>query len=216
MCTKIRNGLSITVLFSIFSACATTNYYTAQTLKQGEKALSPGVDNVLLYESDTGDYTFGMTPSLGYVHGLPWRLETGLRLYVPYVLEGMVRRQLNPNRFSALDLSANLHFGIRYFFDNREAEIVDQYLKPGVTISKNIKGWQPFLSYYRILPQYRTGRQSGDHRPFNSVISTGIALPFGQDQIFPEINYQFRGAKVQKGIFFFGIGVRSFITKLKK
>ncbi len=142
-------------VFLFISACAKANYYSAQTLKRGERVLSPAIDNLFLYKTATKKYTFGMTPSFGYVHGLPYRFEAGLRLYLPYVLEGMVRRQLNPRDFELFEVSANMHFGIRYLFNEDEAEVVDKYLKPGLTVSKEINRYQPYLGYCRLIPEYQ-------------------------------------------------------------
>jgi len=212
---KFKYFVIFVILILLISNCATSNYYTAQTLKKGEKALSPGFDNIFLYDTKDKDNTFFFSPSFGYIHGLPYRFETGLRLYFPYVLEGMVRHQLNPSSFKAFDISANLHFGIRYYFDNDDAEIFDEYIKPGLTISKDINQYQPFISYYRMYPEYNTGEEENFNNFINSVFAFGLAIPYKDNLIIPEINYQYRDSNLDEGLFFIGIGIRSFLNKKK-
>jgi hypothetical protein len=211
----IKYFAAFIILILLVSKCATSNYYTAQTLKKGEKALSPGFDNLFLYDMKDKDNTFGFSPSFGYIHGLPHRFETGLRYYFPFVLEGMVRNQLNPPSFKTFDISINLHVGIRYYFDDDGVNIFDEYIKPGLTISKEICEYQPFISYYRMYPEYSIGDEETTKTYMNSVFAFGLAIPYKNDFIIPEINYQCRISNLSEGAFFIGIGIRTFINKKK-
>jgi len=50
--TSLKFISLLSTLFILLVHCATSNYYTAQTLKENESALSPGVDNILMYKSE--------------------------------------------------------------------------------------------------------------------------------------------------------------------
>ncbi|MDZ7340447.1 MAG: hypothetical protein ONB27_03750 [candidate division KSB1 bacterium] len=133
----------------LFLVCiATTNYYTARTLNRGEKVFTPGWDNLLLVglgDKDDGKrWRFFLTPSLGLAVGVGSRVETGLRWYFPYLFEGALRMQLNPPSFRAFDVSANCHVVGPF--------LMPPLLKYGATISREIRGSQPFLSYYQYYP----------------------------------------------------------------
>jgi len=127
----------------------------------------------------------------------------------------MLRHQINSSSFSVFDISANLHFGIRYYFNKTDAELLDKYIKAGLTISKEINDYQPFLSYYRMYPEYRFGESENTKDYANSVIAFGLAIPYKNDLVIPEINYQFHGSDLSNGILFFGLGIRAFIKDNK-
>ena len=107
--------------------CATSNYYTAQTLEQGQTAMTPGVDNLLWIVDDEGivEKDLYFSPSFGIVTGLPYRLETGIRLY-PYILEASLRHQINPRSFKDFDMSINGHMGV--IFGDKDKPISDPYI----------------------------------------------------------------------------------------
>ena len=86
----------IPLFIIIINGCVTTNYYTAQTLEAGETVLTPGVDNLIWIENDgkVVDKHLTFSVSLGVATGLPWRLETGIRGYFPYIYEANIRHRL--------------------------------------------------------------------------------------------------------------------------
>ncbi len=99
------------IISSIFYGCvATTNCYTAKTLRKHQRALTPGLDYIAFWNSH--EFLLSLPiPSLGIAYGLTDNLEIGLRGYFPYTLESSFRVQLNPKSFSFFDISGNLHFG---------------------------------------------------------------------------------------------------------
>lgn len=176
--------------------------------------MNPGFDNLFLYDNQDNDHVFSFTPSLGYVHDLPWIFETGIKVYFPYALEGMLRNQLTPRSFSAFDLSANLHYGLHYFIGDDELDVWDQYLKYGVTISKEVAWIQPFLSYYKFMPLTRDRYflDSDADYCINSNISAGLAIVIDNNySVIPEINYLVSNSDFSEGLLFFGIGLRVFM-----
>lgn len=186
----------------MFSCIATTNYYTARTLNRGETVFTPGWDNLLLVscaDEDEGKrWHFFLTPSLGLAAGVGYRMETGLRWYFPYVFDATFRVQLTPRSFRAFDLSVNGH-------------VVGPFLMPplfkyGATLSKEIRGWQPFLSYYQYYPM--RDRDGWDDFKTLPVLCFGLAIPFKQQLIIPEINYQFEADEFSRGYFLCSLGFR--------
>ena len=208
---KFKKIFLIVLMALFINRCATSNYYTAKTLKPDESAMNPGLDNLFLYDTDEGDHAFSFTPSLGYIHGLPWRFETGAKIYFPYALEVMLRNQLTPRSFNSFDLSANLHYGLRYFIGKDEIDVWDQYLKYGMTISKEIAWIQPFLSYYRFIPLTRDRYFLDSDKDYyiDSNFSAGLAIFSDKDYlVIPEINYQLTNSDFSEGLLYFGIGLR--------
>ncbi len=210
-----NSALRIFYIFSlalILSNCITTNYYTARTLEQGKTVMTPGVDNLIWIEEDEGivkkDVAF--TPSLGIATGLPWRFETGIRFYFPYVLEANLRQQLNPRTFKWFDLSANFHMGV-CFVDDFE-DISEPYYKYGFTISKEILTLQPYLGYY-LNNSFLMNGDSDDLSDY-TVICFGLAIPFKGNLIFPEWNY-YRNEDGDGGFFSFGLGIRASLNESK-
>jgi len=216
--TVLKSIICLLIILVFLSSCATSNYYTAQTLKKDEQVLSPGIDNIFMYNPEKKDGISGLSPSFGYIHGLPYRFETGIRIFFPFGLEGMLRHQLNPPSFTVFDISSNLHFGARYYINDRNSRFANSYLKAGLTISKEISNSQLYLGYYRIFEKYVYHVYYDTENPpkqFDSVLSVGIATWRKGKMIFPEINYQFNSSDISNGILQFGFGFRIFINKKK-
>jgi len=192
------------------TGCVTTNYYTGRTLEQGETVLTPGVDNLIWIEKDEGvvekDISFSI--SFGVATGLPWRFETGIRGYFPYIYEANLRHQINPRSFEWFDISANFHMGV--VFSEDFDELSSPYYKFGLTLSKEIERFQPYISYY-INPNYRSQSDWDDISEY-SIICFGLAIPFKNDLIFPECNY-YTSNHGENGFFTFGIGLRASLGK---
>ena len=196
----------------IFSAgCITSNYYTARTLKQGKTVLNPGVDNLILITKEEGIVTrhLSFMPSLGFARGLPWRFETGLRAYFPFVLEANLRHQLNPGSFDWFDISANLHVGAA--LSEKLNNISTLYYKYGITISKKVFTVEPYYGYYFAMAH---PTESGLNGTSTSTVCFGLAIPYKSDLIFPEFNY-YKNNDEDKGYFAFGIGLRTPLRKPK-
>jgi len=200
----------LTILFiALLTSCATTNYYTAKTLDTGEKAVSAGADNlILVYRSNRGKLlsTIGFTPSFGYVQGLPIRLETGVKIFWPYAIEGILRHQINKDTFKYFDVSANLHYGAYYHITGSEIDIISRNTKYGLTVSKEVNELQPFISYYRYNPKISL---PSTNNTITSVVTIGLGFPFRDSYLFPEINYLIKNDNINDGMLFFGMGVRS-------
>jgi hypothetical protein len=202
-CHRVLALMSLLML----SCIATTNYYTARTLNRGEKVFTPGWDNLLLVscaDKEEGQrWHFFLTPSLGLAVGVGYRLETGLRWYFPYVFDAAFRMQLTPRSFRAFDASVNGH-------------VVGPFLMPpvfkyGATVSREIRGWQPFLSYYQYYPM--RDRDEWDDFKTLPVLCFGMAIPFEQQLIVPEINYQFEANEFSRGYFLCSLGFRILLPK---
>jgi hypothetical protein len=185
----------------------TTNYYTAQTLDQGETVITPGVDNLIWIEKhgEVIEKHIAFSVSLGVATGLPWRFETGIRGYFPYIYEANIRHQINPKSFKAFDISANFHCGIG--ITEKFRSISQPYIKYGITVSKEISSIQPYLSYY-LTKDYIFIIENNFGEPANySILCFGVAIPFKTDLIFPECNY-YVAPEGLNGFFSIGIGVR--------
>ncbi|MBN2425452.1 MAG: hypothetical protein JXR46_11910 [Calditrichaceae bacterium] len=204
----------ISIAFSFyFFGCATTNYYTAQTLEQGQMALTPGIDNLILVVDDDENIEkdAAFTPSLGIATGLPYRFETGIRAYIPYILEANLRHQLNPRTFKYFDLSINGHMGV--VFSDEFSSVSDPYFKYGLTLSKEIGAFQPFVSYY--FNKSYVFRDESDGAVDYKIICFGLAFRHKGNLIIPEFNY-YKQDYVSKGILSFGIGIRAILRKPNK
>ncbi len=189
----------------LFYGCAaTTNCYTAKTLKRSEKVLTPGFD-FLAYMDENGKIKLNtktfVFPSFGAAFGLPYRFEAGLRGYISSTVEASLRWQVNPEKFDLFDFSCNMHVGMIAF--------EYPYSKIGVTIGKEISKFQPFLSYYH----YDYIEEFFDNDDFfsNGVICFGIGIPFKKDLIVPEINYLLKDDYTGNGAAFFSIGIRGML-----
>lgn len=196
----------------IFTGCMTTNYYTGRTLEKGKAAITPGLDNLILFKENGGNIQKKLffSPSLGYARGLPLNFETGIRVYFPYVLEANIRNQLNPRTFDLFDVSANFHTGI--IFAKGFEEVSHPYFKYGLTISKEIATVQPYLSYY--FNKGFMDENNSDALSDFPTICFGLAIPYKDDLIFPEFNY-YKNRRGGNGIISFGIGLRASLRRAK-
>jgi len=203
----LRKVLLLLVVSSLFYRCiATTNCYTARTLKNGDRVMTPGFDFLACMDYD-GNIQINkstiLIPSLGIAFGLPYHFEAGIRGYFPYTLESSLRWQVNPISFNLFDISCNLHFGTIQ---------IDKcpYTKLGMTISKELFKFQPFVSYY----QYNYKRfffDEDDMYLSKDVVSFGIGIPFKNDLILPEINYMLKNDIIKKETAYFSIGIRAML-----
>ncbi|MHB2153580.1 hypothetical protein ACX8XN_04175 [Calditrichota bacterium GD2] len=201
------------LIFILLPSCITTNYYTARTLKKGEKKIVAGADNLVWMTEEEGfiKKQLAFSPSLGIAAGLPHRFEAGIRAFFPYLFEANVRYQLPPRIFKWFDMSVNLHSGI--LFEEHFKDYSEPYFKYGFTISKEIRSIQPYFSYY--LNKNFMIHSESEEFPDYSVFTFGIALPiFEGDMLFPEFNYlvnQWGG----KDFITFGIGLRASLNRRK-
>jgi hypothetical protein len=202
--------IQIGIVLALLTGCVTTNYYTGQTLEEGETVLTPGIDNLLWITEDDGvvEKNLAFSISFGVAAGLPWRLETGIRGYFPYTYEANVRHQINPRSFDWFDLSANFHAGVT--FTEKFEDLSPPYYKYGFTLSKEIKNFQPFISYY-WNKSYLVEKDSDDFSDY-SIICFGLAIPFRHDLIIPECNY-YTNHDGGRGFFTIGIGLRAFLNR---
>jgi len=208
-----KSGILIFLILILWkSACITTNYYTARTLNKGETVMVSGLDNLFLILDEGGivEKHLYFTPSVGFATGLPWRLETGMRFYLPYTLEANLRHQLNPRSFQWFDISFNFHSGI-YFADEYK-KISSANFKFGFTISKEIFRWQPYISYY-LYKNYQP-ENNPDYSSDYTIVCFGIAIPFEDNLIFPEWNY-LKNEHGDFGYYTFGLGFRVPLKKTK-
>jgi hypothetical protein len=203
------------VVSTLYGCVATSHYYTARTVEENTFAFGIGADDIAI---ESADQTIEVSkkavliPSIAIAYGLPYRLETGLRWYPPRFLEGSLRYQINPPTFHIVDGSINLTFA--HLFGGYS------YLRYGISISKNIHEFEPFVhySFYNFL-----GADKGDFSDSfisgaiddfisnNRSIGFGVALPIRKAKLFPEVDYQYFDNDIDKGLWRFGVGICVYI-----
>jgi len=193
-------------MICLLGCMATTNYYTGRTLEKGKMMISYGMDNIITQKTDDG-FSFNknmpFSPSLGFALGLPYRFEAGLRWYFQKTFEGSIRWQINPREFKYFNISTNLHYG--------SFHLAAEYLKYGLTVSKQFGRFEPFVSHY----WYANGETNSISDPdlsdmwkTNRVISTGIAIGVKEGYIIPEINYQFISGNFNDALVLYSLGFK--------
>jgi hypothetical protein len=206
----------ILILFLCSGCVVTSNYYTGRTLSEGKFAFAMGADDIILKSTEKSNEITKknpFTPSIILSYGLPLRLETSLRYIPTKFFEGGLRFQVNPYSFDVVDGSLNLHYG--YFITSYS------YLKYGVTLSKNISDFEPYVHYsaYHFINTQNvdlsSGFLSGATEEFingNRSVGIGLGIPLKKAMIFPEINYQYYGSSTKSGLIHFGIALRTYIN----
>jgi hypothetical protein len=212
----MRLGIVILAAF-ILTLCgcvASSNFYSGRTLEEGTYSVGFSADDIALKSSDKSiEVNKGrpFAPSFNGAVGLPWRLEFGMRYYPVNFVELVLREQINPRSFEILDASANCHFGMLLGGYS--------YLKYGVTVSKEIHGFEPYvhIAAYRFAGStgsiFDNSFVSGVASVFineNREVGLGLALPLKQGKLYPEVNYQYFGGDLSHGLWHFGIGIRVF------
>ena len=199
----------------VLTGCvASSNFYSGRTLEENKLSIGFGADDILLKSSDnTLTVSKGppFAPSIIAAYGLPLRLEVGLRYYPINFVEVALRHQVNPRSFDFVDLSLNLQYALQ--FGNYS------YLKYGVTLSKNIHEFEPYVHYsaYQYIgattaifdDTFITGPVE-TYVNSNRSVGFGIALPVQKAKFYQEVNYQYFGGDISQGIWHFGIGFRVF------
>lgn len=155
-----------------------------------------GFDNIIIQSMEEGKLLkkeMPLTPSVGLAYGLPYRFEIGIRTYMFITLEGLLRYEITPKTFKYFDLSANLHYGVTPSFT---------YLKYGLTLSKEIYKFEPFVNYfyYQDVKEYFNG---------NNVIGFGLAIPIPHAKVILEMNYPHPTDDSSTGFIIYNIGIRS-------
>lgn len=154
-----------------------------------------------------------LLPAIMMSYGLPLRLETSLRFMPKRFFDGILRFQVNPPSFDLIDCSINTHYG--YIIDSYS------YLKYGITISKNIHEYEPYLNYslYKFVNtqghDLTGGILTGATQNFiddNRSLGFGIGIPLRKAKLFPELNYQHYGKEYGNGIIHFGVGFRLYLN----
>jgi hypothetical protein len=205
-------GLFMLLSWLLGGCVASSNYFTGRTLEEGKLSIGAGADDVVIKSSDSSvsvskDGAFA--PWFGAAYGLPLRLELGVRYFPVNFVEVSLRHQVNPLTFDVVDFSLNLHYAVQFAGYS--------YLKYGVTLSKNISEFEPYVHYaaYHFMGStasvFNDGFLSGASGKFidnNRSIGFGIALPLRQAKIFPEVNYQYFGGDMKHGVWHVGIGIR--------
>ena len=205
--------VSVFVIVLLLSGCvASSNFYSGRTLEEGKVAIVAGADDIALKSSDPSisvEKGKAFVPSLGSAIGLPWRFELGARWYPTHLIEVSARHQVNPRDWDVVDASLNLHYALLFGGYS--------YLKYGVTVSKNIAEFEPYVHYagYHFLGAttaiFDDSFLAGAEEVFinnNQSVGFGIGLPLRSAKFFPEVNYQFFGNDIKHGLWHFGIGLR--------
>ncbi|HOV99158.1 MAG TPA: hypothetical protein PK595_06265 [Bacteroidota bacterium] len=202
------------LLIVTFCGCvATSNYYSGRTLEKNKLLVGVGADEIAIISTNK-DITVSrdspFMPSIMFAYGLPLRLEAGLRYSPTHFLEGTLREQLNPRSFDIFDCSLNLSY----------AALIGgySYLKYGATVSKNLKGFEPYVHYasYHFMGATKDdfvdsfiSSMTDEFFNNNHSIGCGIIIPLIQGaRICPEANYQYYGNRLSDGLWHFGIAIR--------
>jgi len=202
--------IGLLVVIQLTGCFATSNYYTGKTAEQGDKVITAGFDNIVIQDTETGEIAkmdMPFTPTFGLAFGLPLRFELGLRWYFLRTLEADLRWQATPRSFKPFNLSLNLHAGLW--------EFETSYLKYGATISKEIRKFEPALSFYEYeyrgsfdLEEELFGDGSHDFRVKTQVLSLGLAYHVPHAILIPEANYQYSPGHINAGVIYYGLGIR--------
>ena len=204
--------LIVAGVLALNGCVATSNFYSGRTLEENKFSIGFGADDIVLKSSDksvTVSKDGPLAPSIIAAYGLPLRLEIGMRYYPVNFVEASLRHQVNPRSFNVIDLSLNLHYALRLGGYS--------YIKYGVTLSKNIDEFEPYIHYsaYRFVGAttsiFDDSFISGAAETFvnnNRSVGFGIALPVRRAKLYPELNYQYFGGDFSHGLWHFGIGVR--------
>jgi hypothetical protein len=214
---KIKFRISIVLLSIIFiSGCLITpHYYSGKTLKPGKKSLTFAANSIIIGSNHDGinieDDNITISPQVGLTYGLPYRFEMGVQYFPPQLLEARLRWQINPENFKYFDASLDGTFGKASYLE---------YFKYGVTISKDIMFFAPYVYYSKNNVQSVKNESDDSFQGFvndlfaeifniSSDVGFGIAinLPHGAT-LYPEINYQIYDNNFEEGIFSIGAALR--------
>jgi hypothetical protein len=199
-------------LATLYGCVTSSNFYTGRTLEEKKFSIGIGADDIILKSSEESisiSKKKPMTPSISLAYGLPWRLEVSLRYFPTHFIESTLRGQINPQSFDIFDCSLNLSY----------AALIGgySYLKYGISVSKNIQEFEPYIHYANY---HYMGAAKGDFSDsflsnvtddfinHNHSIGFGIALPLRKAKLYPEVNYQYFGNTLRGGLWHFGIGIR--------
>jgi len=191
--------MSILLSYSLFD-CASANYYTGETLEDGESVVILGLEYINpADQEEVGNLPVPCTVSLGYAQGFPDKFELGLGIIIPLFIEGRIRYEFTPKDNRFINMSFNAHFV--------KALIEAPYFQYGITASRAIGPVTPFLSYYQYsgfgIPE------DWDFQSLNmQTISFGMTIPVEGQYLVPEINYQFTDDDISNGWPVYGIGLR--------
>lgn len=203
----------ILLMFALCGCVASSNFYTGRTLEEKKFSLGFGADDIVTKSTDNSIVVSKdkpLIPSISVAYGLPLRLEASLRYYPTSFFEGTLREQVNPRSFDIFDCSLNFSY----------ASLIGgySYLKYGISVSKNIQEFEPYVHYSSY---YYMGAAKGDFSDnflssvtddfinHNHSIGFGIALPLRHAKIYPEANYQYFENTLRGGLWHFGIGFRA-------
>ncbi|MBN2011477.1 hypothetical protein JW960_19245 [candidate division KSB1 bacterium] len=198
------------VLLLLSGCAATSNYYTAKTLKPKQKVITPSWNNMVNFNPNSHDnhWTLGLIPGCGIFTGLPWRFETGVNYIFPSILDFIGRWQINPESFTLFDACTNFHFGTLIVPVSDGAITWTKY---GIILSKQFNRYQPFFS----ISKFTVGFFSQETLELkNSELNSPTILSFGyayldrhNGQITPEIGYVFDYHE-NLNFWTFGVGIR--------
>jgi hypothetical protein len=180
-----RHLVLFTLALSVYySGCVVTpNYYTGKTLRDGEKIISGGIDNIYIADRESLEKNETQTPftvSFGFARGFPHRFEAGIRYLPPTLFDTNLRWEVTPDRFTAGDLSLNGHLltFLPYLV----------YGKYGLSLSKDIRGFEPLVNYYQYIHVQGLERSFRNERtgaPLYRTVGIGLAIPIPHAQINP-------------------------------
>jgi len=211
---RILQLVVVVLVTVLFSGCLMTpHYHTGETLAPKKISLITAVNNLVMgsrYDEIeiNNEINFGF--HLGLRYGLPYRLEAGLHVMLPRLIEGRLRWQINPRSFEYFDVSIDGTYG--GMLSNIE------YIKYGFTISKEIGPVTPYAYYCQNDMQLARTSDGLEglidnfvQHAFDISSDTGfgfeVKLPHGAT-LCPELNYQIYNEHFEEGIFSIGIALK--------
>ena len=201
----------------LFSGCLITpHYYSGKTLAPGKKSFTFAANSIVMGSNVDGininNESTTVSPQVGMSYGLPYRFEIGAQLFLPALLEGRLRWQINPDSFTYFDVSLDGTYG--------KASSYLDYLKYGCTVSKDIGIIAPYAYYCKNNVQHADKKDDGS---LNGLIEDIIArifdissdVGFGFElelphntKLCPELNYQIYDNHFEEGIFSIGAALK--------
>ena len=205
----------VSVIF--FSGCLITpHYYSAKTLAPGKKSFTFAANSIVIDSYVNGinvkKESVTISPQLGLNYGLQYRFEIGAQLFLPALLEGRLRWQINPDSFTYFDASLDGTYG--FYLSHLD------YFKYGGTISKDI-GIFTLYAYYCKNSVMNVDNEDDDslNGLINAIIthyfdiSSDVGFGFEIDlphntKLCPELNYQIYNNHFEEGLFSIGAALK--------
>lgn len=204
--------LAIIIMLQCFG---TTNYYTGRVLAPGQKVITPAWNNLFYYyqEGQSNKFRLMVLPGVGAFVGLPYRFEIGTRYTVPFVIDGVIRWQINPASFRWMD--ASLDYQVGAIIPGFEGLVSSKY---GMTFSRQTNRWEPYVSINRMVVPASFMRPFIDDVNHSSYLLYTVGIAYTNqrdDMIIPEMTVISESEDVKKTVWSIGLSLRIPLHKKK-